>query len=72
MNAKTLVRIQAEHPLFWETYMERGDRIEKRGLCHLGTVLDVKLDWVSVRWDDGLMVGERPRLCLMRELRKLS
>ena len=52
-------------------FMKREDRVEKRGLGHLGTVIDVKDDWVSVKWDDGQKARERPLICLKRELRPL-
>lgn len=50
--------------------MNTGDRVKKRGLDHLGTVLRNNEGWVTVEWDRGEAPRERPRICHQRELQE--
>ena len=50
--------------------MTVGDRVEKRGLPGLGTVVKSKDGRVTVDWDDGPTPRFRPRICSEKELRR--
>jgi hypothetical protein len=50
--------------------MQIGDRVTKRGSEGVGTIVDIGGVWVSIKWDDGALPRERPRMCHVAELEK--
>jgi hypothetical protein len=49
-----------------------GDRVKKRGFSHEGVVKGKTGTWCHISWDDGHLAKERPKICDVKELERIT